>query len=670
MTVKSFFIAILASLLCFSCSETNLESTQITNTQEEPKVLYTYDVDIEATSETPKDSTQATRIADMSFKITEANLSGKSTLVPKINIKEDSVESVVVFYNKTTDTKTVQQAKWKVLEKGAKIKLRLQHLKSYANFKTGEWYLMSFIGGGNLQGEKLNVQTKTDINVITKDQELKTSCPFATPWRKIECSNSRLTLADTKTQMNFAPQGVFLVLNVESRMSLPTKLDRNITLESNAFTSTGYYEFKITKNEVTDKADLAFNYWNPTGVDKNHDPYPVYEKFNGKHYITRLTLNYQSNVYDGSERRDQTDHDRFIYFKKKEKTSTAQATKPFLLCVMPVDYRKGVTYSGIETQALFYGKVQINDDKRIYPTSELQTYGYTTDIGAKSWYPYMDGRYLLGSFCQDLTKGSSNKLTLRIVRPMLPIEHLWAYRQGSAMETKYRGEAESIAEGNTSNGNYPTLTSHQYRLPKYSELMPILHNCKYQLDNHIALGGLNGYPTGEEYGQALAIMNPDDYTDINGKQYRFDNWFCTTSGENVLYGIMNMKPFKRRGDTETNNYKVAVKMTFDNVAGTSGMGHIQVYYLGPNYNLSVKTAGFYCCHEQFWRKLTDKDIIDRIFPVGGDYWLNDKKELHSQYEKRSEFNSFNTDGKVQRDNHNGGGWKKGFFLPWLKEPAW
>ena len=65
MTFKSFFIAVLASALCLSCSETNLDGTQITQTKEEPKILYTYDADIEATSGADKDTAQATRIQEI-----------------------------------------------------------------------------------------------------------------------------------------------------------------------------------------------------------------------------------------------------------------------------------------------------------------------------------------------------------------------------------------------------------------------------------------------------------------------------------------------------------------------------------------------------------------------------------------------------------------------------
>lgn len=683
MTVKSFFIAVLASLLCFSCSETNLESTQIANTQEEPKVLYTYDVDIEATSETPKDSTQATRIADMPFKITEENLGEKNYLVPKINIKKDIVESVVVFYNKSTDEKTVQQAKWKVIAKGANIKLRLQQLSSYAKFQTGEWYLMSFIGGGNLQGEQLKVQTKTTLNVIAKDQEIETSCPFATPWRQIVYSNNKLTLKDPKTKMDFAPQGVFLTLNVESNMSLNTKLDREIRLESNAFTSTGAYNFNITKTDVKDKADIASNYWEPTGIDQVKRPYPTYIECNGQQYVTRFKLNYQASVPDGSNRNGKTDLENSLYFDKLRSqtysgktTYYPQKTKQFLLCVMPVDPKKTAKKNtGVTTEALFYGKVFIDDDTRTRYTYDQLTYKENPD----TWKPYMESRYLLGSFSDNLQKGSCHNLTLRIVRPMLPIERLWVVRQGTQgdgiqeayMKPTNRNDAEAFAEGNKTEGGlgYPGLTNHRYRFPKYSELMPILNNCELQIDKNQPLGDIHGYDIVSEYGRALAIKSHGDWVNINGKQMKFDNWFCAQPDGTVLYGIMYMKPFKPRGNT-TGNYKVAYRMSFKTPQKNDGTATIQMYYLGPNYNLSYAVAAYYCCHDQFWDKLTERDYIERRFPLGGDYWLNDKEELHQSGEIRSLFNGFSLNGVQQSANTSIPRKKYCFFLPWLKEPAW
>ena len=89
----------------------------------------------------------------------------------------------------------------------------------------------------------LEVNTETTINVIEKGKEFTTSCPFATTWRHIVKQGSKLKLNDESKKMVFKPQGVFLVLSLENRMTLPTKINRNITMESNAFCASGEYKF-------------------------------------------------------------------------------------------------------------------------------------------------------------------------------------------------------------------------------------------------------------------------------------------------------------------------------------------------------------------------------------------------------------------------------------------
>ena len=259
---------------------------------------------------------------------------------------------------------------------------------------------------------------------------------------------------------------------------------------------------------------------------------------------------------------------------------------------------------------------------------------------------------------------------------MLPIERLWTYNQDTDQGKKWEQQPKDIANGNTNGGKtvkaflnqYPYFTSQKYRLPKYSELMPIFHNCKNQLETGAKLGGLNSYNIGDKYGWAISITTPGDYFALNGNQYKFDNWFCAVRGSRVLYGIMNRKPAPARGNT-TGNYKYAVKMTFEDPKEDKGVARMQVYYLGPNYNLSNNTAGYYCCHESFWNKLNEKDIIDRRIRVGADYWLN-YDESHDSRETRSKFNKFSLSGIVQGANTNTRRYQDGYFLPWLKEPAW
>ena len=281
-------------------------------------------------------------------------------------------------------------------------------------------------------------------------------------------------------------------------------------------------------------------------------------------------------------------------------------------------------------------------------------------------------------------------MRLRIVRPMLPIEHLWAYRQGTQytgvdrfhrMKDTSRGPAEEIAEGRrteTEDGGYPGLEKKQYRFPKYSEFMPIFNNCYQEIKTNTPLGGINDYVVNEEYGRALAIASFKSWVDINGKQKKFDNWFCLQKGSDVLYGIMYIKPFDKGGPT-TGNYKVAVKMTFstpDKYKG--GVADIYVYYLGPNYNLSNAVAGYYVSHENFWSKLKGEDLekddptsdyINRMFPYKVNYWLNDK-DHHEAGEPKSTMNQFSLSGVAPGMSNYSSGWQNIYFLPWLINPAW
>ena len=53
MSIKVFSLAILASLLCLSCSETTTDYESSVSTTTSTKALTTYDVDIEVSTETP-----------------------------------------------------------------------------------------------------------------------------------------------------------------------------------------------------------------------------------------------------------------------------------------------------------------------------------------------------------------------------------------------------------------------------------------------------------------------------------------------------------------------------------------------------------------------------------------------------------------------------------------
>ena len=659
-------MAILASLLCLSCSETNVDYDSNTGTTSSTGAVKTYDVDIEASTDNPKNQTQ-TR-ANMPFKVSEENISGKTVLYPKLNITQQTMPSVVVLYNKTHNKKEVVEANWTVKKEGSDVKFHLNQLSTTSNLANGEWYIMGFMGGGEKKGDDLEVNTETTINVIEKDKEFATSCPFATTWRRIVKQGSKLKLYNESKKMVFKPQGVFLVLSLENRVGLNTKVNREVTLESNAFCSSGSYKFNVGNN-VSDDADLASSYWQANSAKAIARGSAEYKKYNAEHYTTNIKLNYESAKDDGSLRQGQSDLGSYIYFNSykgaSQAASNTKTNRGFLLCLMPVDYKKTSDYSAIVNETLLFGKVDVTNAERKNFTNNVST--YTTD--PKTWAPDMRNRYLLASFSDDLKKGSSYDVTLRIVRPTLPIERLWAYRQGNAMQQKKRTEAEDIAEGTqTDNNNYPSLNSKLYRLPKYSEFIPIFNNPKLQLNQKQGLGGVPSYDIGNEYGYAITSDSHGDYVDINGQQRKFSNWFCTKPGYNVLYAIMYFKAFGNKDPNGTNNYKVAVRMTFPTPEATSGEIKVETYYLGPNYNLSMNVAGYYMCHEEFWKRLDQKDIIVRTFQLGT-YWLNTKNATNP-YEKKSQYNDLSPNGITQNANSTRNIWDKHYFLPWLKSPAW
>lgn len=674
MTSKIFSIAIIfVSLLCFSCSETDMDNELNPNTPPSTHASTTYDVDIEAQTNAPERQHASAKTFDMSFKVSEENIGGKTVMYPKLNITKEVIPSLVVLYDKRNNRKEIVEANWKVVKKGTDVKLILQKLSLQSNIADGEWYLMSMIGGGERKGDNLEVNTETAINVVEKDQELTTSCPFAMTWRRIVKNGNQIKLDNKNKKMVFKPQGVFLMVWVENRTTLDTRLRREITMESNAFCASGAYKFNINKDQIAEDADLVASYWEPNSANTIQGLSPVYEKYNAKQYATTIKLNYQDGKDDGTLRQGKDDLNNYIYFNSYKKPATGvtaatntKTTRGFLVCLMPVNYKKTSNYGSIVGETLFYGKVDVTTPHRTNFTYDTKIYGEKGKSDPNTWCPYMGNRYLLGSFSKELEKGTCYKMMLRIVRPMLPIERLWAYKPELS---KLRENAEKISEGTLKDGYYASVENKQYRLPKYSEFVPIFNNPKLQLDNGKGLGGVPPFNAGEGYGNHITMGSHLDFVDINGKQNKFDNWFCSMKGKKVLYGIMYMKPYNHRDDFATNNYKVAVRMTFPNATARTGIATVDVYYLGPNYNISVNNAGYYLAHEDFWNRLdAAKDIIQRKFKLGT-YWISSKNITHP-YEPKFSNVDFTLDGIAQKGNKNLTTTGGHYFLPWLKSPAW
>lgn len=677
MTSKIFSITIIfVSFLCFSCSETDMDNELNPNTPPSTHASTTYDVDIEAQTNAPERQHASAKPFDMSFKVSEENIGGKTVLYPKLNITKEVIPSLVVLYDKRNNKKEIVEANWKVVKKGTDVRLILEKLSLQSNIADGEWYLMSMIGGGERKGDNLEVNTETAINVVEKNQEFTTSCPFATTWRRIVKNGNQIKLDNKDKKMVFKPQGVFLMVWVENRTTLDTRLRREITMESNAFCASGAYKFNINKDQIEEDADLAASYWEPNSANAIQGLSSVYEKYNAKQYATTIKLNYQDGKDDGSLRQGKGDLNNYIYFNSYKKPATGvtaatntKTTRGFLVCLMPVNYKKTSNYGSIIGETLFYGKVDVTTPNRTNFTYDTKIYGEKGKSDPNTWCPYMGNRYLLGSFSKELEKGTCYKMMLRIVRPMLPIERLWAHRQNGQMQIRIYNHAEGIAEGTkVEKAPYPTLDSKLYRLPKYSEFVPIFNNPKKQLDSGEGLGGVKTFDAGEGYGNSILMGSHLDFVDINGKQNKFDNWFCSVKDSKVLYGVMYMKPYKERDKFATNNYKVAVRMTFPNAKAKGGIATVDVYYLGPNYNIDIQNTGYYLAHEDFWKRLNKEDIIQRKFQLGN-YWISDKNITHP-YEPKFSNVYFTLDGISQQGKKNLVKTGNSYFLPWLKSPAW
>lgn len=134
-----------------------------------------------------------------------------------------------------------------------------------------------------------------------------------------------------------------------------------------------------------------------------------------------------------------------------------------------------------------------------------------------------------------------------------------------------------------------------------------------------------------------------------------------------MYAIMYMKPVNGGDPNPTNNYKVAVRMTFPSSQATSGIATIETYYLGSNYNLSFAVAGYYICHKDFWAKLNPQDIIVRTFQLDN-YWLNNKDIINWTYEPKATYTKFSLSGLGQDLYTATNG--RAYFIPWLRKPAW
>ena len=137
-------MAILASLLCLSCSETNVDYDSNTGTTSSTGAVKTYDVDIEASTDNPEN--QAQTRADMPFKVSEENINGKTVLYPKLNITQQTMPPWSYFMTRRIIKKKLSRPTGPSKKKGSVVKFHLNQLSTTSNLASGDWYIMAFMG--------------------------------------------------------------------------------------------------------------------------------------------------------------------------------------------------------------------------------------------------------------------------------------------------------------------------------------------------------------------------------------------------------------------------------------------------------------------------------------------------------------------------------------------
>lgn len=72
------------------------------------------------------------------------------------------------------------------------------------------------------------------------------------------------------------------------------------------------------------------------------------------------------------------------------------------------------------------------------------------------------------------------------------------------------------------------------------------------------------------------------------------------------------------------------------------------------------------CHEDFWKRIDRKEIIERTFWLDT-YWVKNDGKPNS-YEFMPFAAELSLSGVAQSDKMTIVGWH--YFIPWLKTPAW
>ena len=569
------------------------------------------------------------------------------------------LKSVLALYDKTKNKTFLANAEWSVrfLKNKAKdkpdtTKLTLQ--KVAIQFEATatdedktldpqhEWYMMAFLGGVEISGSTISVKlnrlpkrtnslgdyySDMSLNKVNAGHRVPMLVPFATSWRQILIDPVKMhispKLAQNQTKrtdhLTFKPQAAFIELSVANYISQPMKikgLSPKITMESNCLTTEGNYDFSSLK--ATDFNGLTLTtepstYWKPSGTKKTGVD-NQWIKYNGVHFVSSFTLNDFPSQINGRTGNSPVMVDgRYIL-----------AAMPFNPKTPPLAAGQSIAALSKMEQTLFYCEPKMMKPSGDKPTTDPASYA----SDPKALTPSFGSRYLLGSTGDELKKGRAYSMSLRFIRPMLPIERLYVHK-GTGTELGFETTRADALNMPSSHMN-PSLKS-KYRLPYRTEISNFL------TVNYSTLKDWSDKPNGAKtwsWGDGFSLMasvggkhNRTLLANKSGAMYDMLNYFNLRSdgGKETIYGIMYLgktvamhnytnkeggynKPTLAGGYGETYMYKVAVRITFPN----NKQMKLDTYYVGSN--LDINNQFYHLVHPSFWATLSNKDIISRTLP--------------------------------------------------------
>ena len=665
---------------------------------------------------------------------------GKEThthIVPKVEFdrtipsgktteRKHILRSVLALYDKNAKKTILARGIWSTFfVQGATAgtanvtKLHLDEVQLPANTTLDAnhtWYMMGFFGGAQIDGEKVSFKLNRtqqysgrfeyyDVMSLEKISPSKKNyqmiVPFATGWRRVQVQGKTIVptkiagTAKTDPSITFKPQAAFIELRVANYMSKQISLSSTLRMESNHVTTQGVYDFSALKTDNSPfTGDVASpeakTYWKPTGTTKS-SVQADWIAVNGVHYISEFSLNARPRNLAPVR-------------IEGDKAKPGMFDGRYIIAVMPFDPKnppeedllvnqKKVTLnkSVVNYQTLFFGEPSISQATQ-YPTT--QPGSYQTD--PKYLVPKFGPSFILGSTGDELKASRSYSMTLRIIRPMLPIERIYMHKSDNPGFDATRAVADSKPADRITQS-----FKDKYRLPTWSELGPLLTLNYETLTGSSSAGGKvldwgKGYSrissvvaapgpvmlatTGKTIFDMVHYYNWSDGTDkdtqkrIYGFAYQDPNYLRYNYTQKEGGYVQPGKETTKQTWNRTTMYQCAVRFIYSR---DGDRVRIATYYLGPN--LDIRNPYYYVMHDSFWTSTADPSgaVITRELPASSKadsktIWYWGDGELQVGGAKNPKRIPVDRSGGTYQDLYgetnktNGNAWT----IYWLKERSW